>query len=244
MKSYLIGVLTAIQMFASGANIHGQTAAVNLKGAWQTEGGAVYATMICSEKYFAVAIYDQTSKKFIGTHRGSYRIDKNVFVAAIEFHSMNAELIGKELRSNFEWKKGFFAVDDGSEKVRWTQIDDGSPGQLSGTWIITGRIREGQMVKLNPGARKTLKLLSGTRFQWIAFNVQTKEFSGTGGGTYTTKAGKYTENIEFFSRDPSRAGKSLTFDFSIEDGDWRHKGTSSKGEAIEEVWTKREKTGL
>ena len=54
----------------------------------------------------------------------------------------------------------------------------------------------------------------------------------------------YIENIEFFPRDNSRVGKSLTFDFSIEDGNWRHKGLSSKGDPIDEVWTKREKIGL
>ena len=89
-----------------------------------------------------------------------------------------------------------------------------------------------------------MKILSGTRFQWIAYNVETKQFSGTGGGTYTTRDGKYTESIEFFSRDNSRVGASLTFDFSLEDGRWRHKGLSSRGEPIDEVWTKREKIKL
>ena len=73
-----------------------------------------------------------------------------------------------------------------------------------------------------------MKILSGTRFQWIAYNVDTKEFFGTGGGTYTTVDGKYTENIEFFSRDATRVGASLTFDYSLPDGEWRHQGSSSK----------------
>jgi hypothetical protein len=105
-------------------------------------------------------------------------------------------------------------------------------------------VRDGQLSKMTPGARRTMKILSGTRFQWIAYNTETKEFSGTGGGTYTTVNGKYTENIEFFSRDNSRVGASLTFDFSLEDGAWRHSGRSSKGDPINEVWTKREKIGL
>lgn len=86
-----------------------------------------------------------------------------------------------------------------------------------------------------------MKILSGTRFQWIACNVETKEFFGTGGGNYTTLNGKYTENIEFFSRDSTRVGMSLTFDFSLENGEWRHKGLSSKGDPIDEVWTPQEK---
>ncbi len=72
-----------------------------------------------------------------------------------------------------------------------------------------------------------MKLLSGTRFQWIAYNIETKMFMGTGGGTYTTIDGKYTENIEFFSRDNSKAGLSLEFNYLIEDDEWNHSGFSS-----------------
>ncbi len=89
------------------------------------------------------------------------------------------------------------------------------------------------------GPRKTMKILSGTRFQWIAYNTATKEFMGTGGGTYTTIDGKYTENIGFFSRDDSRVGASLEFNYELKDGDWHHSGFSSKGNPIYEVWSKR-----
>jgi hypothetical protein len=100
------------------------------------------------------------------------------------------------------------------------------------------------MSKIVPGARRTMKILSGTRFQWIAYNTETKEFFGTGGGTYQTQNGKYTENIEFFSRDNSRVGSRLEFDFAVDGGNWNHKGLSSKGDPIDEIWTRRELMGL
>src|SRR3546814_4443688 len=84
-------------------------------------------------------------------------------------------------------------------------------------------------------ARRTLKILTGTRFQWAAINVETGEFSGTGGGTYTFKNGKYTENIEFFSRDNSRVGMSLSFEGDLQGDDWHHQGKSSKGDPIYEI---------
>lgn len=90
---------------------------------------------------------------------------------------------------------------------------------------------------MTPGDRRTIKILSGDRFQWVAFNSATKEFSGTGGGTYTAGNGKYTENIEFFSRDDSRVGASLEFDYDVKDGKWHHKGKSSKGDDIYEIWS-------
>jgi hypothetical protein len=120
-----------------------------------------------------------------------------------------------------------------------------SPGKLAGAWLITGRYKNGEVSKITPGVRRTMKILSGTRFQWIAYNVETKEFFGTGGGKYTTVQGKYTETIEFFSRDQSRVGMSLGFDYSLTpEGDWRHSGKSSKGDPIDEIWTQREKLGM
>ncbi len=56
-----------------------------------------------------------------------------------------------------------------------------------------------------------------------------------------TENGKYTEHIEFFSRDDSRAGASLEFNFELIDGLWRHSGLNSRGEPMYEVWSLRGK---
>ena len=89
-----------------------------------------------------------------------------------------------------------------------------------------------------------MKILSGTRFQWIAYNSDTGEFLGTGGGTYTTAKGVYTEHIEFFARDNSRVGAKLPFSFELKDGKWHHSGKSSKGDPIYEVWSTRTSLGI
>ena len=215
-----------------------------LTGAWQTGTPDNETTLICSEKYFSIAIYDVKDKRFIGTYGGSYRMNGNRVTAVIEFNSMNPEQVGDQYDGELTIKDGKLLLEDGSGNREWKRLDDATPGKLAGAWLITGRMRDGEMSTMTPGARRTMKILSGTRFQWIAYNVETREFSGTGGGTYTTRNGKYTENIEFFSRDNSRVGATLTFDFSLENGAWRHKGLSSKGDPIDEVWTKREKIGL
>ena len=51
-----------------------------------------------------------------------------------------------------------------------------------------------------PRARKTLKVLTGTKFQWAAINAETKEFFGTGGGSYTFVNGKYSSDrrLEYY----------------------------------------------
>ena len=238
-----LAALSAILLF-NAMNTHAQNRPGDLIGAWQKGSPENQSTLICSEKYFAVAIYDQKNKKFIGTYGGSYALEGDQYVATMEFHSLNPEMVGNEYRGKAKIQQGVLSLEDDSGDNEWKRIDDGTPGKLAGAWLITGRMRDGGMSKMTPGARRTMKILSGSRFQWIAYNVETKEFSGTGGGTYTTRNGKYAENIEFFSRDNSRVGASLSFDFSLEDGAWRHKGLSSKGDPIDEVWTKREKIGI
>jgi hypothetical protein len=216
----------------------------NLRGAWQTDTDGGRIVMICSEKYFSAAVYDMASNSFVGTCGGTYRIQDNTFVEVHEFNTLKPEFIGKEIRTPVEIKNDRIVFIENKENREWKKLDDGTPGALAGAWLITGRMENSALNKIAPGARRTMKILSGTRFQWIAYNVDTKEFFGTGGGTYTAADGKYKETIEFFSRDSSRVGKTLEFDFSIEDGNWRHKGLSSKGDPIDEVWTKREKLKL
>ena len=94
------------------------------------------------------------------------------------------------------------------------------------------------MSVMQRGPRKTIKWLSGTRFQWAAFNPQTKQFFGTGGGTYTLQNGKYTEHIEFFSRNADRVGTQVTFDYEVKNGDWHHRGLSTAGNKIYEIWAR------
>jgi hypothetical protein len=239
MKNILVGLLIAT---LSIAGCFAQVKSNEIIGAWSSVEGEDQVVAICSDKYFSTAVYNSKSKTFKGTYGGSYRLEGNKLMLLFEFHSLSPEMIGKEVGTTVEMKNGKIVLSENN--AEWTRIDNGTPGKLSGAWLITGRMEGTSMSKMTPGARRTMKILSGTRFQWIAYNVETKEFMGTGGGTYKTENGKYTETIEFFSRDNSRVGKSLAFDFKLEDGQWRHKGLSSKGEPIDEVWSKRESLGL
>lgn len=216
-----------------------------LKGAWVNDASGVSTVRIYTDGFFSVSVYQAT--KFIKTFGGSYRMEKDVIIETIEFDTEAPERVGKQIQSKLRLNEegSELQLSRGTESVKYVRLDDGSPGKLAGAWLITGRFNDNQMSKITPGARRTMKILSGSRFQWIAYNVETKEFFGTGGGTYTSEQGKYTENIDFFSRDQSRVGMSLGFDFSItDDGGWRHRGKSSKGEPIDEIWTQREKLGF
>lgn len=211
----------------------------NLIGAWQTEitneGKAVIEEATFIDGYCSIAGYSVAAKEFYYTRGGSYTMDGNKLSVTWEFDTGNKEQVGQVNELTIKIKDNTLVLDGKT----WDKIDNGTPGKLAGAWLITGRKRDGEISRRTPGARKTMKILSGTRFQWIAYNTATGEFFGTGGGTYTTKDGKYTENIEFFSRDGSRVGVSLLFDYKLEDKEWHHSGLSSKGQPMYEIWTPR-----
>jgi hypothetical protein len=216
-----------------------------IKGAWTSEKGGIKTIRIYTDSFFSVAIFE--ASKFVGTYGGSYKLKSDRIVETIEFDSQTPARIGTQVETGYQWRAQESEINFGEKGrgERFVRLDVDGPGKLAGAWLITGRFNNGEMSKITPGARRTMKILSGTRFQWIAYNVDTKEFFGTGGGTYTTVMGKYTETIDFFSRDQTRVGISLGFDFALtSEGDWRHSGKSSKGDPIDEVWSKREKLGI
>lgn len=213
----------------------------SIDGAWETvipndNGQEMQHVAIISNGFVSEAFFEKDSGKFMGTWGGSYEVKDGNFNCTYEFSTFDSQLVGTSQRLEFKLINGKMHLED---KV-WTRIDDGSPGVLNGAWLISGRMRDGEIQQRDTNRpRKTMKILSGTRFQWIAYNTETKEFMGTGGGAYTSENGKYVENIGFFSRDDSRVGASLSFDFTLEDGNWHHSGKSSKGSPIYEIWSPR-----
>ena len=215
----------------------------NLIGAWEwnhhsEDGTALKSVVILTEGHQVIATHNAENGAFISTNGGTWSIDGNTVTEVVEFDTKNPDRVGSTVTFDIETTETTIQVVDSDMLL--TRIDDGSPGSLQGAWLISGRVRDGELrMRDTDRPRKTMKILSGTRFQWIAYNTETKEFMGTGGGSYTTVDGKYTENIEFFSRDDTRVGASLGFDFELIDGNWHHKGLSSKGNPIHEVWSVR-----
>lgn len=209
-------------------------------GAWGYGSPENRTVMINTEKVFSVATYDVPGKKFVSSYGGTWRVDGNKLIKKIEWNSKDSNQVGKEIIEDVQIAGGKLSVKEANET--WNRLDDGKPGELMGAWIITGSFRNDTASKRsNPFyPRRTMKVLSGKYFHWVAYNVVTKAFMNAGGGTYTTTNGKYTENIEFFTKTAESVGKTLVFDYSFVNGDWRHKGQKSTGGAMDECWSKRE----
>lgn len=216
--------------------------AQSLVGAWEAtmekDGRTLRNVVIFSASHQVATSYDAKTGAFVGTNGGSWSLADNSLTETVEFDFEKPERVGTTSSFEIELTADELKLKDSN--TVWKRIDNGTPGALAGAWLISGRMRDGEIQKRNTDRpRKTMKILSGTRFQWIAYNTETKEFMGTGGGTYTTVDGTYTEHIEFFSRDNARVGASLEFNYELKDGDWHHSGLSSKGKPIYEIWSLR-----
>ena len=217
--------------------------AQNPIGAWERvhvsiEGKELKSIVIFSESHQSISIYENETGKLIHSNGGTWKLEGKTMTEVVEFDTDNSERVGDAVVFDINIDDKFLEI-IGSDR-KFYRIDNGSPGNLSGAWLMSARIRDGKKQERNISKpRKTMKILSGTRFQWIAYNTESKKFMATGGGSYTTENGKYTEVIEYFSRDISRVGIKLEFDYNLNNGKWNHKGFSSKGDPLHEIWISR-----
>ena len=218
----------------------------DLEGAWKLthqNGKAVSDKefmKIYQDGYFAFGSKEILGNKFLHAGGGEYALDGNQYAETLDFLTLDPEQVGSTNTYNLDFAKDKMVISgkiNGEDLIEiWEKVSSEN-NDLTRNWVITGRKREGEISEMTPGARRTVKILSGGRFQWIAFNSETKEFSGTGGGTYEAKDGKYKEKITFFSRDDSRVGAELNFDYEVIDGKWHHSGSSTTGNPIYEIWS-------
>jgi hypothetical protein len=253
--SLLVLIFFALCALAGQMRLPGKETAQagpGLNGAWRlvktTESGrtAPEVVKIVVDESFTFAEYDRQQQRFIGAGGGTFVVGAGSYTETYEYLTRDSSQVGSS-RAYTVARKGntlqlTFSQNGKKVTETWQRVDGatGQGGTLAGAWRIRERQSDnGQMNVMRQGPRKTIKWLSDSRFQWAAINTETKQFFGTGGGTYTLQNGKYTEHIEFFSRDAKRVGKSLSFDYELKDGDWHHRGLSSTGNQIYEIWTRQ-----
>ncbi|GAA4420814.1 hypothetical protein GCM10023187_56270 [Nibrella viscosa] len=232
--------LILLLIVTAGWLVAAQQGTPGIAGAWRETNavGGPTTVLIASDGYLMQT--DYRPNEFVSTRGGTMRQDGKLLNLLVEFDTKDSTRIGGTETYELAFSGNKMTLLGRGGRRTFERVDQPSTQTpLAGLWRITGRLGDdGQINAMQRGPRKTLKLLTGTRFQWAAINPQTKLFAGTGGGTYTLKDGKYTETIDFFSRDNSRVGKSLTFDAEIKGTDWFHRGQSSTGGKVSEVWSR------
>jgi hypothetical protein len=237
----LISIL-AMVLVVSSLDINAQ----NLSGAWKlmNYNGKPFADegiKIYSDGYFMFAIHSADGA-FVKAGGGNYKVNGNEYNEVLDFYSSDSTQVRQPSTYTFSLKNDELTISTAGKKnvEVWKKVD-GASSALSGAWRFGARVNdEGVAGERRGGAspRQTMKVLSGNYFQWAAFNYETKQFSGTGGGTYKLQDNQYIETIRFFSRDNSRVGISLTFECKLVGSDWFHKGKGTTGNPVSEVWEK------
>jgi len=223
------------------------TATTQAAEAWQRtyekDGASITQLLLFSGDYFSWTEYKTDSGAFLLTKGGKWASDKKMLELTYEFYTEDSDMVGQTQTWKMKKKKGTMRLQRESMKLNgWEQAESQASTPLTNPWLFSGRKRDGELSRRDTDQpRKTMKILTNNHFQWIAYNTETKEFFGTGGGAYEAKDGKYIEKIQFFSRDDDRVGAELEFEFDVQGDDWHHSGFSSSGQPMYEIWSKRTK---
>ncbi|MEN8789276.1 MAG: hypothetical protein ABF295_07145 [Flavobacteriaceae bacterium] len=179
--------------------------------------------------------YRADPPEFVSSWGGFYTISDDEIAVKLEFNSSFESDQMKHKDFSYGQEDGQLLIDD----LRYNKSAS-SKQALDGYWLFATRGPDtGQERRGDDRPRKTLKVLMDGSFQWIAYHTESFKFLGTGGGSYTADDGTYSEHIEFFSRDNTRVGAKLEFQYSLEGNDWHHNGKNSRGEPMYEIWSKR-----
>lgn len=205
---------------------------LNFSQVYQIDNDEVTTRVLLDSEYLVLSKFESESGNFISTLGGYYKPG--------EFLNLNDDVYDVNLEFNSNYDQDSIKFLRIVKTSKWKNISK-SNDTLKGKWVMSGRYNNGEFRTRNTDLpRKTMKILIDGFFQWIAFNIETFKFSGSGGGEYETIDGKYIENIQYFSRDDSRVGAELDFNYEIKNEDWFHTGLSSKGKPINEVWSIRD----
>lgn len=221
--------------------------AQSLNGAWQLfekDGNEADAHVIklYSNAYFTYASYHKDTGKFIEAGGGRYILDFFNYKEHYDIDSTDPE----RSRKTTNYKA---VLDDDVLRItniktgaveRWRKFDDANEQNMTTCWRIHDKLDEGDddWRRIVYGPRKTLKMVTNNRYQILALNSETGEFVNSSGGTWTLSNDEYTEYVEFFSKDESNVGTSLTFKRKYQDELWHHSGRDTKGKILMERWLK------
>ena len=206
---------------------------LNFSQVYQIDNEEVTTRVILDSEYLVLSKFESESWNFISTLGGYYKPG--------EFLNLNDDVYDVNLEFNSNYDQDSIKSLSIVKNSQWKNISK-SNDILKGKWVMSGRYNNGEFrSRKRDLPRKTMKILIDGFFQWIAFNTETFKFSGSGGGEYETLDGKYIEIIQYFSRDDSRVGAELNFNYLVKNNDWYHSGLSSKGSPINEVWSIRNK---
>lgn len=237
----LIFNLLLVSVFFNSNTLSGQWVNGVYEKTEKNDTSTQTSRLMIKDSYLILTTFNYAPASFNNTVGGILATEGKNFTVNLEFNSAMAKDSLKTLKGTFQLKgnRCMVVFDNGKKlDLEKVTIEDQN---FEGAFLMAGRVTDqGESRRRIDVPRITMKMLLDGHFQWIAFNKETFEFSGTGGGKYIAdNTGAYIEQIEFFSRNSARVGAKLPFKYNIKGNDWFHQGNSSSGEPMHEIWTKR-----
>jgi hypothetical protein len=135
----------------------------------QDNGTIITHRILMDEEYFVETQYIEEPPQFLLTRGGFYELKDKQFMVNLEFNS------------KFE-QDGMKQMNIESSVKTWDKISKPQL-ELDGKWLMAGRVSNNKEQRRDiTRPRKTMKFLKDGFFQWMAFNTETFQFFGSGGG--------------------------------------------------------------
>lgn len=220
--------------------------AQSIAGVWQqVNPNGNTSRLICTENYLMFATYQTNDKHFVNTGGGTFEIlkadSKTILSFKRDFNTEDSTLVGLTVANIFSLDKNTLTVVQGPLAGTWLRITEKLSTEPFSNALWRLRAKEDKAFKMQTvfkGPFKTIKIFSGEHFQLASFNIDTHQFFGTFGGTFSKKKEKYIEKITFSSKRNKEVNNSFEYDCVINGKDWIHAGQSATGERVHEVWEK------
>ncbi len=130
-------------------------AQTSVTGAWSKQDGAFTVTLLFQDGYCSYTKYDVANKVFSSTKGGSYSVAGNQLSIKYLFHTAEKEVVGTSEMMNMSVTQQALNLTVNGSTETYKRVDD-SKNQLAGHWLITGRMNNGNMQAITPGARRTI----------------------------------------------------------------------------------------
>lgn len=230
MKIFFLGLIAFISQ---------STLCQNLDGSWellQKNGKSVSENTIrIYEGDYFMEASKEGDYKVTNAKGGRYTQTSSDYSEEYDFNTSEENLIHTAKKFKISVNKDTLQLNAGNQSSTWLRISS-AINKLSGIWVLKGTKENGKLTFELPKDQICLKIVSGDKFQWVTFNPETGELVATGGGASYAQYNVYLENIDFFSKDEIMVGASLSFEYQLENGQWYHRGTSSEGKPLYEIW--------
>jgi len=242
---------------------------------WSSYSDNVIYLKHVTPSHFTWVRFEINEDNMAGTGGGTYSFDGSIYTEDIQFfHPPGSSELGQAIPFTVEIKDGMWyhtgyakqtefdpelgevvVVDSNKIEEIWNRVDEpgvGSSADLMGTWeLVRYKDSDDSIYSEYPPFISYVKHITPTHFIWINYNAEGDEVISEGGGTYSIKDGSYIEHVEFrFPPGERMRGVSLPFTYSIENGNWFHRGFMRRmgegGESaieidssqIDEIWRK------